>query len=1068
MAEKIILTRMLIHNWAGFSREIMCFRGVNQIIGENGSGKSTFIDAFNLLWSGTKTLNEASGNSGSRRVRTLATAIHGVNLDTGNVLRPRKTKAFVVMEFYNQKSFSYFLNGVQMVSLGYSGKDTSVSEKYFSFVNARLEDILDYVYSDSDRFEALTGKYPTTFAVHPTKKDAFESFFKQRGFRRESYRTFAKKVNRILMAKMTDESGGKIGVNEFAKKYILPDGSQDIGEKIKAFRDTYDAAQQLSSQMADEMEQIKNYEKLEKVGRQYIENNNFLRYLRATDEVFAIDRCRKKIGEYHDGIEKNRAELDETAKRISELEAEASLLAGEEAEIKDLLRDSTLKEKKELYALNERLALLHRQEAEYNEIVGVFKKLAGYGISCETPDSKDSMEALHDRLDRMAEEKSREAALIRSRIEETGKELSELRAQLSKMRSGVSVHIPAPAIAFADAYRQKSGKPAHLLYEMVESIDPEWQQAIEMYLGNRRYALLVGNDGLLDALRMQKEFKGTVIAKIREPQHPVVRNAFDVVKVKDSDRLATEYLEGLLKGVKLCETEEELKLSTVGIMKDGRMSNSTMYENRDTKNLTLVCGKEALKKQIEDTGWEIMELEAEKKEMERKESSLNRERKELKQIDERISRSIDLLNYHVAEEIAEAEEQRVSLVSAISETEEGERCLALNRKLEEIGTRINTLNTERNERYKFSGSLEGRNAELRRGLEESKGQLDQSLRNLEAAGVEEDAVRDFIGSNGITEENTRKLTEERLAARGNMEKKAEDISRACRLKDRAFVFLLGKDDECEKLEKLIRKKKEVDYAGAQKDLDSFLETAKKQKNEVFVGVKDSYVNALRLARDLTRRLEKVKIKGDRIIIDVREAEGEAGSYLRDILRVYEKSHDADLPESEREAAEKRLDGLFGRIRQGDSNFLKYADYKYYIDVNVIMEHEEKGNRTRKPMEKYFSYASGGQEQTPLYMLLAISLLSVFKEDGARLIILDEAFSKMDAGRTKSVIEFFKELNLQMIISTYDKQGTDEIEMTYLMARQDGKHMHAIPIEWNGNGKAVEAEASEEDIASRVA
>ena len=48
-----------------------------------------------------------------------------------------------------------------------------------------------------------------------------------------------------------------------------------------------------------------------------------------------------------------------------------------------------------------------------------------------------------------------------------------------------------------------------------------------------------------------------MIARIRDTYPEVAGNAASVVKIKDDDPLACRYLNSLLKGVKLCETEEK-------------------------------------------------------------------------------------------------------------------------------------------------------------------------------------------------------------------------------------------------------------------------------------------------------------------------------------------------------------------------------------------------------------------------------------------------------------------------------------------------------------------------------
>ena len=66
--------------------------------------------------------------------------------------------------------------------------------------------------------------------------------------------------------------------------------------------------------------------------------------------------------------------------------------------------------------------------------------------------------------------------------------------------------------------------------------------------------------------------------------------------------------------------------------------------------------------------------------------------------------------------------------------------------------------------------------------------------------------------------------------------------------------------------------------------------------------------------------------------------------------------------------------------------------------------------------------SGGETQTPFYALIAGAFQSILadSEKNGRsptgLVLFDEAFNNMDGGRIKQMLEFYKELNVQLIIS----------------------------------------------------
>ena len=180
--------------------------------------------------------------------------------------------------------------------------------------------------------------------------------------------------------------------------------------------------------------------------------------------------------------------------------------------------------------------------------------------------------------------------------------MKELVKDLDSLKKGIVRPENPSAVSLKEAMNKKleeigSHSTAHLVYEMIEFIDPDWQRAIESFLGKRRYALLVEDHYVLDALRLYKSYKNTMIARIRDTYPELAGKAASVVKIKDDDPLACRYLNSLLKGVKLCETEEELKSAKSGLMKDGRTSSATAYENREAGNVRLVCGQDAIREE---------------------------------------------------------------------------------------------------------------------------------------------------------------------------------------------------------------------------------------------------------------------------------------------------------------------------------------------------------------------------------------------------------------------------------------------------------------------------------------
>ena len=113
--QKKILTRVQLINWHYFENERISFHGSTLISGENTAGKSTILDAIQLvLTTNTRKFNVAANEKGNRTLKGY------VRCKIGNVgeayLRKHAVPANVALEFYEEKGDRYFVIGVHMLS----------------------------------------------------------------------------------------------------------------------------------------------------------------------------------------------------------------------------------------------------------------------------------------------------------------------------------------------------------------------------------------------------------------------------------------------------------------------------------------------------------------------------------------------------------------------------------------------------------------------------------------------------------------------------------------------------------------------------------------------------------------------------------------------------------------------------------------------------------------------------------------------------------------------------------------------------------------------------------------
>ena len=108
------------------------------------------------------------------------------------------------------------------------------------------------------------------------------------------------------------------------------------------------------------------------------------------------------------------------------------------------------------------------------------------------------------------------------------------------------------------------------------------------------------------------------------------------------------------------------------------------------------------------------------------------------------------------------------------------------------------------------------------------------------------------------------------------------------------------------------------------------------------------------------------------------------------------------------------DNEFKCLRRDILDYRSYLNYDIKININ--------NSDDTLLYSKNQDSKSGGETQTPFYALIAAAFQSVVsqpernKQSPCSLVVFDEAFNNMDGERIKQMLEFYKELNIQLIIS----------------------------------------------------
>ncbi|SEH43236.1 SbcC/MukB-like Walker B domain-containing protein [Tardiphaga sp. OK245] len=142
-----------------------------------------------------------------------------------------------------------------------------------------------------------------------------------------------------------------------------------------------------------------------------------------------------------------------------------------------------------------------------------------------------------------------------------------------------------------------------------------------------------------------------------------------------------------------------------------------------------------------------------------------------------------------------------------------------------------------------------------------------------------------------------------------------------------------------------------------------------------------------------------------------------------------------------ESDETVLDALFGRAEPRDErharalrqveellvdenvDFKIYQDYRSYFTYDLRLRDVATGRTTS--FDRRRGVASGAERQVPFYVVIGAALASVYhgarqtsvsKKRGIGLAVFDEAFSKMDGPNQRTLLDFYREIGLQVVIA----------------------------------------------------
>jgi len=595
-----------------------------------------------------------------------------------------------------------------------------------------------------------------------------------------------------------------------------------------------------------------------------------------------------------------------------------------------------------------------------------------------------------------------------------------------------------------------------VLCDFIEVTDPKWQMAIEGYLGGARFSIIVEPDYEAQAIRIVRSMKGRrnsakIIQgwKAQKDAKRITAHSDSIVHVMEFEhKIAEYYLLASYGNVLRVKDEEELKQTARGVTSEGLGSGSYSMFRCDINDAELVFGQGARERALLAKRNELHELTARRNSVESEYHSVGRIQALMDQI--QVISCTAIINDMLAlyRKLQNAEDQLGSL--DLSDFEELEsRLEALKEEHITLDSKVQSLSEQQGAHQEQAETITFKIARLENEKEQLQTEQDEKEQAvLSAADVYPQletevklALADEQAKQAGTSFNFNEQLQQALGYLDEAERKLyllvlEHNQHSTAYNKVEYIDALGTKHDEAYFKSIIHLKDQITgvynalknnvLVGKHEELASLKESF----NTAFVtnlchSIYQSINDGKRVLDDLNKELEHHVFGADRESFSFDyDWVPEFYEYYRFFKEVIETPNlgdgstlfDAELTDKSCEVRDKLLTMLLDKDTQSAFRELdRISDYRHYRRYEI---YKKPLNKEKIALSKYGT-GSGGQLETPAYIIRSAAVTSAFKfnEGNAhcRMVLVDEAFSKMDETRSREVINYLTEaLGLQLI------------------------------------------------------
>ena len=1075
------LKKILLINWLYFSKELIEVGDVNFLTGKNGAGKSTVIDALQIVLLGetnSRNFNQAANEKSQRTLDGYLRADMDENSPYSR--RGKDFSSYIACEFQDDVEGTSFVTGVVFDCRS----DGSRQERFFIYMGTLPENCF------IENGEAM--EIPALRLFLKQNYARAEIYDTQRDYRRNMLSRWNVHNEQVLrMLKKAVSFRPIVDIQKFITENICdtPD-KPDIEAMQQNIRD-YKSQEVFARRLEEKLAALKKISGLYREMNQAIERWRVQAFLvqwsqkemqqsklhqlelekqDCTDKLTATEeRIRDisdKIAQNEDRRRKLEAICDQSrlSQEKEKLDSRRQALQEEQNRLQRELQTLAQQIQAEALRLKKLCGEILEQEAD--ETLPPVQKAAQKVLDAYAFLAPENGEVFAHPLESFEDAQQAVAAFsgaLRSaqhklddRLAEWNGQKDQKNAALANLRKNIKDY-PRGLLQLkkrlAEELEHQAGSPVpiDILADVLEVADERWRGAVEGYLHTQKFYLLVDPAYYKQALsifdRLKKEFGamsfGLVdVGKLRERETIHPRDDSLAKKVETENPLARSYIDYLLGRVVCCETAQQLREFKTAITADGMLYQGYVARSmRRDRMENAFIGHRAVSLRISRLEEELAQIKAE----------LGRWQP-IRQLFAQAKEPL-FTQFFVQNTIAEKQEAHrrcAELTGEIAEVDAQfsktdfqwleeqqdtikalqDETLALNREKDsqntqvgQIKERLRQLDDELLPEYAQLKAMQDRLAEtFSREYQERVGipRYQEEFARLKRAEV---VCKQFSGLVAQSEQEQDAAKEKLFAARREY---------ADRFKYYAF-HIESMDNEEYAAEQ--RRLEESELPQYHEKIKTAQESALEQfQNDFLAKLKSSIDQVQTQVKNLNRALRHAQFGTDRYQFRV-ERNPDYAEYYDMIMAPELMEGDVGLfalPFQNKYG--QLIEKLFSQITMADDtqlnarqqselqeNIQRYTDFRTYLKFDLETTDQ---NGTKQLLSQTLNTKSGGETQTPFYIAVLASFAQLYRVNDpsvfgntVRLVVFDEAFNKMDSERIIESVRLLRKMRLQAIICT---------------------------------------------------